>query len=951
VSPTPAAQDRQDTWFPVWLVDVPSAAAPKNFSSKDGVASGGVVYAGRVIDVPEVVRDMTDVFWGWLEESTVTVRLANHDAALNHLYTTDLRGTPLVLKRLDLVSATLATEFTGKIVAAALDDGFVTVTAKAPELGLLEELVPKGVVTTGLFHASAPDVGATIPVRIGNVVRAACPYVRDDTAGNLYDYLVSRGAVAVSAVYRDGPNGTLHLVSASEYTVSTSTYTGFTTIRFTTRQINHQNGFHRIHADVTGLSAERNPAKFVRTLLTDAAWGLSQTADATTFDQAEADIIAVGGLVVDADLFEPRRAGDVLRLLMMIRGMRLGYTSDAAWTLTVDTEAATTKMDIGDGTGPGERNLLRIVSGRRRPSLDEQVKGYTLRYRLDPLDAESRVEISRVVSTVGRDVVLEHPYLRDDTAADKTLYYLSKRAELGSELCEVEVTQEGRKLLEADVVRVTSTTLALANTTMEVRRPAKGLDSIRLLLGSWSADWYGYAAGTAPTDPALPVLGAPSAPSGVTGTSLIEAVRISWTVPTEKNFDVVEIWRSATNDRATATKVGESRGVSFLDSNLTALTRYYYWTRSRDTLGRVSAFTQGDLAGLAVDTAGRIGYKLTLNVNSRIFTGTFPASVGVAAMSFDASDVETDWLVRSGTDIHAGEATQNASVATALGAKFLSQAGDVFSAWDGTHVQIALVVGGVVKYAKLDKDGVILTSPTTLFSPSAGDSYARAAIAVRGTTVYWALLYNVGTPFTSSKLRYARTDLSGAVLLAPTDVAGATMTPAPADDIRIGVDSDLSSHVFYKGQNIQAFQANAFQNDAFQCDAPVVMKYVKLNTAGAVLIGPSTPMEAPTGTTDLAPAGVLVDANDAVHVIGYTYTGVGLMCSYGRMTKAAVVEVPMSLFYATPTDVRFAIAAMDTTLNQIYVGWASTTAIHQLRLDPVDPTGLSLEFALPGVSL
>ena len=136
------------------------------------------------------------------------------------------------------------------------------------------------------------------------------------------------------------------------------------------------------------------------------------------------------------------------------------------------------------------------------------------------------------------------------------------------------------------------------------------------------------------------------------------------------DFDVTEVWRSTTNDRATATKAGESRGVNFFDEGLLSVTIYYYWLRSRDLSGNLSAFHVGDLAGMAVTTSGKIGYKLTLDALP--FTGTFTDAIGHCGVAFDDVDRELDWLVRSNGDLHFGETTFHGFVVTALGVKLLA---------------------------------------------------------------------------------------------------------------------------------------------------------------------------------------------------------------------------------------------------------------------------------------
>lgn len=50
-------------------------------------------------------------------------------------------------------------------------------------------------------------------------------------------------------------------------------------------------------------------------------------------------------------------------------------------------------------------------------------------------------------------------------------------------------------------------------------------------------------------------------------------------------LDAVEVWASATNDRATATKVGETFGLQMTHSGLSANTTRYYWIKARDVSG------------------------------------------------------------------------------------------------------------------------------------------------------------------------------------------------------------------------------------------------------------------------------------------------------------------------------------------------------------------------------
>ena len=526
------APDRQRAWQPVWLVELTGAASKswiqldwiqnnmlqlgvppattRRFATQD-VDVAGTFYHGRIIDEPVVEQGFFDSYFGVSRVTTVSFRLANADAALDDYHLLDIRGTTLTITRYDVATATSIAEFTGKVATTALGDGYLEVEAVAPDLSVFEQPFPLGTVTAELFTTSAVDMGATIPVIFGNVVAHRCPYINDDVLLDQYDYLVGRGSLTVSTLYRDGPNNTLYTVNASEYTVETSRYSGMTTIRFPVRQINFSNAFHAIFADVTGLSAERNFARAIRTILSDTTYGLSQSVNTASFDAAEALIdpvtgTAITGLYCDGAFATARAASDVLRDLLLVRGMRMGMNASGEWTLTVDTEQTDIRMILNDGTADGERNILSI-SPRRRPSVQDSVKTYRLRYRQSAgLGDESRLEVTRPVNAgLGHDVVVEHPYIRDTTTADTVIAYLAQREIYRTETVEVEVTQEARQIIPGERVTLTYAPLGFSAQAMEVVRVRKGLDRIMLTLGQWSASTYTYTAATIlPTDPATP---------------------------------------------------------------------------------------------------------------------------------------------------------------------------------------------------------------------------------------------------------------------------------------------------------------------------------------------------------------------------------------------------------------------------------------------------------------
>ena len=553
-------------------------------------------YHGRVLGEPVVDRAFFDSFYGVTAVTTARVRLANGDNVLDTLHTVDLRGTRVTLTRYDEDSGLTVAEFTGKVSTTALGVGWVDVTAVAPDLSVFEQLVPKGTVTGATFP-NARDLGAAIPVHFGNPERRWCPYVNDDRTNDQYDYLVGRGAIAVAQLYRLAGDGSLHQVAGSEYTLETTRYSGLTTVRFTRRQVDWQNALYPIYADVTGLSAERNFARAVKTLLSDSTYGLGQSVNAASFTAAEAQVdpttgTEVTGLYCDGSLCEPRAAMDVLRELLMVRGLRLNMNADGEWTVTVDTQQADVRMTVHDGTGDGARNLVSVVTPRERPPLENSVRDYRLAYKWDRIGGY-RLEAARAVhSGVGRDVVLQNQFLRDRTAADKVVHYLSRREVYGNEFVDVLLAQEARQLAPGDRVTLDYAPLAFSSAPMEVRQVSKALTGISARLAPWNAAFYSYTAGTLPTDVTLataaagemptPLLApAPAttppvytvaAPTALTARQgAANAVEVEVTAAEPINWAYTELYRGDTDASGSASLIESRKTDRFEDQNVTYL--------------------------------------------------------------------------------------------------------------------------------------------------------------------------------------------------------------------------------------------------------------------------------------------------------------------------------------------------------------------------------------------
>jgi len=499
-----------ELWQPVWLIDMSQItvlpagilAASLRFSNRD-IDALSPPYHGRVVDNPSIDRRLMNVFWGITEIADVTFTLVNTDGALTPLYTqADLREQPITITRYDVASGIIAEEYHARISSVGLQTGKLMITASSPALTLFEQLVPSEVIDKSTYP-KAVSVGQPLPVVFGIPKKIPLPYINDDTVTNTYDYVVGYGALTVDALYRNGPNDTLVTVTTPEYSIHTdlAAYPGLTIARFTFRQVDFTGGFHQIFADVTGPS--RNFADAIKQVLTDTTWGLGQAVDAASFATAAADLDAFGGMFCDGVVNQQVQAQDLLRLLMIVRGMRLGFSSNNEWTLVVDKVPVSIKMRIRDGVGDGERNIQQAGNRVLVPT-SSAVSQYTVKYRLNFPNGGSSTDYdfsqTRPVNNFGKETILEQPFIRDHETADRVTDYLAKREKYSQDSCDFEVTQEARQLREGDLVSVTYIPNGYSDTIAEVREIEKKIDTNRVVVSAWDASIFVYQPGTLPTD-------------------------------------------------------------------------------------------------------------------------------------------------------------------------------------------------------------------------------------------------------------------------------------------------------------------------------------------------------------------------------------------------------------------------------------------------------------------
>jgi hypothetical protein len=488
-----------DQSAPRTLVDLQLSGSTGYFASAP-VNVFAQPYLGRLIDEPVVRRRIVDVFWGPIEIQDAEFTVANLDGRFTADYVADLRGNTCTIQRFDATYAVTSAEWVGKVEQASLTgDGRLEIRGTNVDLAIFDEKIPWPTVETSAFPL-ALDVGMTIPVVFGNVPKVQLPYVCHDRSTPKFHYALW-GPVTFAQLWRNGPNDSVAAIQTSEYTVSNAVYSGLTTVQFLVEQVDFSGAPHTIYADVVGFATERDFVRAVQRMLTDTLWGLEQTVDTANFNAAAGSLSsATGGLLCDAALTESSEAKNYLRQALMVRGMRLAVNGLGQWQIFIDTAPGAPVLALGDGPGPGPRNVLRVGRRTRIPASDRPAS-FGLRYRYDLMAQGFLFTAERTLDSKGRSYEEENAFIRDHATADKVADYLGKRQFYGQQTVEdVQITPVARTLSEGQLVTFTYPPLGYANATLEVRELHKDLETITATLAEYSASIHTYTPGPLPAD-------------------------------------------------------------------------------------------------------------------------------------------------------------------------------------------------------------------------------------------------------------------------------------------------------------------------------------------------------------------------------------------------------------------------------------------------------------------
>lgn len=126
----------------------------------------------------------------------------------------------------------------------------------------------------------------------------------------------------------------------------------------------------------------------------------------------------------------------------------------------------------------------------------------------------------------------------------------------------------------------------------------------------------------------------PGAPFGLSAMGEQTGVTLRWTNPSDNDLAVIEVWESASNDRAAAFLLSRLAGNSLFRS-LPDVDPRYYWVRAEDTSGNQSAWHPlGQYAGVEGNAGGLDG--LLLKAGSVITAALADSAVTIAKLADEA---------------------------------------------------------------------------------------------------------------------------------------------------------------------------------------------------------------------------------------------------------------------------------------------------------------------------
>lgn len=324
----------------------------------------------------------------------------------------------------------------------------------------------------------------------------------------------------------------------------------YTLIEFARRQRDTSETMYqkdRMSADITGLTTERNPARYIETLLElfpDVAL------NSAGFTTAATAIDTEGNLFVDGALVTRKRVFDILEQVCHIGRLRLRLNDSGELYPVMDGTDSTVR-----GVFNYDDNIISIGTPEQLP-LSQLWKTLELRYRLLYDEDDFRLTTARhdVNVSEGRiDQALNYELVFDKTTADKLCDYLAKRKNSFDESLTVTLNHEARGLELGQLINL-SLNIPAKSDTYQIISKSLLAQGYAFTVIPYAAPVFSYGTGVLPSDPVTDSQQDNRFTSAAAVTSLAIATQalpkdfkaiatLSWVNPTSNFTDALALYK------------------------------------------------------------------------------------------------------------------------------------------------------------------------------------------------------------------------------------------------------------------------------------------------------------------------------------------------------------------------------------------------------------------------
>ncbi len=249
-------------------------------------------------------------------------------------------------------------------------------------------------------------------------------------------------------------------------------------------------------------TADNNAIVTLKNFLINTTWGLSQTVDDDSFDQAIEDL-PLESFMCDGAITEQQKVGDILRDLMYVARASLTLNSSGEWEISINKTGLTSVASFGYGDGYLENILEEPVA--TVPDSSNTLKKSIVHYAINQAGNPAYINEVDVFSSFGQEKVDILPFVREHATAKKHLSYMKYKSEIGDDRLKLKANWSARDVVVGNLITVTIPDRGITDQDYYVEEThTNGMDEFTLVCSAWSSGIFADATISDPTSWGVP---------------------------------------------------------------------------------------------------------------------------------------------------------------------------------------------------------------------------------------------------------------------------------------------------------------------------------------------------------------------------------------------------------------------------------------------------------------